>query len=187
MVRVQEVDAEVDIAEPRIFAALREADALCETRIHMVKRLQHQPFCSLVVRKVQGRRVNEGETQRLGTVVSVHLNVDGGRADVGRVAATALNELGEGGELVLGDIGGDVAGIEEEAEETGLAAATASDEEGKLWPGAIWGLMTVPDMGIAWIPCRRWLGSAFGVVETDPMVCRVHGRCGARRAQAADQ
>jgi hypothetical protein len=48
-----------------------------------------------------------------------------------------------------------------------------------------WGLMTVPDMGITWIPRRRWLGSAFGVVETDPMVCRVHGRCGARRAQAA--
>ena len=37
------------------------------------------------------------------------------------MAATALDELGEGGELVLGDIGADVAGVEEEAEETGLA------------------------------------------------------------------
>jgi hypothetical protein len=111
-------------------AYLREADALCETRIHMVKRLQHQPVCSLVVRKVQGRRVNEGETQRLGTVVSVYLNVDGGRADVGRVAATALDELGEGGELVLGDIGADVAGIEEEAEETGLACDPRANGDG---------------------------------------------------------
>lgn len=110
-------------------AYLLEADTLCKTRIHMMKSLQHQPFCRLFVRKVQGRSVNEGETQSLGTVVSVNLDVDGGRADVRGVTATPLDELGDRGELVLGDIGGDVASIEEEAEETGLACDPRANGE----------------------------------------------------------
>ena len=143
-------------------AYLRETDTLCETRIHMVKGVQHQPFCRLLVRKVQGRRVNEGETQRLGTVVSVHLNVDGRRADVGRVAATALNELGDGSELFLGDVGGDVAGIEEEAEEGGLAGAATGDHEG------------VGGWGVGW-HCRGSRRGRGGVVV---VVCCDLGRAG---------
>ena len=57
------------------------------------------------------------------------VDVDGHGPDVGGEASTALDEAGDGGELLVGGGGGDGGGVEEETEEGGLAGAPASDHE----------------------------------------------------------
>ena len=86
----------------------------------------------MVVGKVEGGGVDEGERkkERRRVWVEGEVNVDGGGANVGSVAAAALNELCDGGELVLGGRLRDVAGVEEETEKGGLSGALAGDHEG---------------------------------------------------------
>lgn len=69
----------------------------------------------MLVGKVQGGRVDEGERKDEGLSVWVEGEVDvyGGGANVGGVTAAALDEFCDGGELVLGGCLGDVAGVEE--------------------------------------------------------------------------
>ena len=80
----------------------------------------------------------------LVAVCGGHVDVDGDGAHEGGVATAALDELGDGSELVARGGGGEEAGVEEEPEEGGLARAAASDHEGIArgvgvgHPGCIW-------------------------------------------------
>lgn len=86
----------------------------------------------MVVGKVEGGGVDEGESkkERRGVWVEGEVDVDGGGANVGSVAAGALDELCDGGQLVLGGGWRYVAGVEEETEKGGLSGALAGHHEG---------------------------------------------------------
>ena len=72
----------------------------------------------MVVGKVKGGSVDEGESkdERSCVWVEGEVDIDGGGANVGSVAAAPLYEFCDGGELVLAGSLGDVAGVEEETE-----------------------------------------------------------------------
>ena len=111
--------------------ATHVVQTLAETGLDMAKDLLEGALCCGLVVCVEGGRVDEGEGEGAFVVVGVgrQVNVEGDGPDMRGVAAGALDELGGGGELVVGDGGGDGAGVEEEAEEGGLAGAPASDHE----------------------------------------------------------
>lgn len=90
------------------------------------------PLGGMVVGEVEGGGVDKGEGEDVGRGVLVEgeVDVDGGGANVGGVAAAALDKLCDGGELVLGGGVGDVAGVEEETEKGGLSGALAGHHEG---------------------------------------------------------
>lgn len=61
------------------------------------------PLGGMVVGKVEGGSVDEGEIKngRRNVWVEGEVDIDGGGANVGSVAARALDEFCDGGELVL--------------------------------------------------------------------------------------
>ena len=101
------------------------AQTLLEPRLHMPEYLHEG---ALVVAVERGR-VDEGEGEGVLEVGAVgrQVNVDRRGPDMRGVTAAALDELGDRGELIVGDGGGDVAGVEEKAEEGGLACAASGD------------------------------------------------------------
>ena len=104
-------------------------DGVCESGVDLADDFLYGALCGVLVCKVERGRVDEGECERKGVWVEGEVDVDGEGANVGCVAAAALHELGDGGELVLAGGGGDVAGVEEEAEEGRLSGALAGDHE----------------------------------------------------------
>lgn len=107
-------------------------NAVCESGVDLADDFLNCPLGGMVVGKVQGRSVNEGEGkyERRCVWVEGEVDIDGGGANVGSVAAAALDELCDGGELVLGGRMGDVAGVEEETEKGSLSGALTGDHEG---------------------------------------------------------
>lgn len=107
-------------------------DAVCESGVDLADDFLNCPLGGKVVGKVEGGGVDEGEgeDERRGVWVEGEVDIDGEGANVGSVAAASLDELCDGSELVLVGREGDVAGVEEEAEEGRLSGALAGDHEG---------------------------------------------------------
>lgn len=140
--RVHDPDAKsISKGSAHIFYALREP------RVNVPEDVADGPLRCRVVCKVEGGRVNEGEGEGVEgvRVGGGQLDVDGRGPDVGGEAGTTLDELCDGGELFLGGGGGNERGVEEEAEEGGLAGASASDHEGVC--GAVAGCVGVEPVG----------------------------------------
>ena len=109
--------------------ATHVVQTLAEAGLDMAEDLLEGALCCGLVVCVEGGGVDEGEGEGVFVVVGVvgQVNVEGDGPDMRGVAAGALDELCGGGELVVGDGGGDGAGVEEEAKEGGLAGAAAGD------------------------------------------------------------
>ena len=127
-------------------------DTLRESRVEVSEDLVHDPLGALLVGKVEGGRVDKGEgegVELLEVVVDRDglVDVEGHGPDVGGEAGTALHETGDCRELVVGGGGGHDAGVEEKAEEGGLACSPASDHEsiagGGLATGPVWEVLAV--------------------------------------------
>ena len=89
------------------------------------------PVRRCLVCEVERGRVDEGELEGLLAVrvVLCQLNIDGYGSEMGGVSGRGVDELCDGGELVLRYGGGKDASVEEETEEGGLAGPPASDHE----------------------------------------------------------
>ena len=98
----------------------------------MPENVPDESFGGNVVPDVQGRGVREGKRNRLtlADLRRVNVNVERDGADVRGVASTSLDELGDGSELVLRRGGRNVAGIQEEAEESRFSRCLSGDHKG---------------------------------------------------------
>lgn len=85
----------------------------------MTQRLGEEALGGDLVLEVERGRVDEGEAEGvlLAAAVVVQVDVDGGGADVGGVAAASLDELCDGRELVLCGPRRDDARVEQEPKE----------------------------------------------------------------------
>jgi len=91
-----------------------------------------ESFGGDLVPDIQGRGVRKGERNRvtLADLGKVQVNVERDGADERGVASTSLDELGDGCELVLRRGGRNVAGIQEEAEESRFSRCLSGDHKG---------------------------------------------------------
>jgi hypothetical protein len=85
-----------------------------QPRLYEPKSLGNNALCIGVVLEVQRRGIHECEGERFGTV---DVNIDGRSSNVGGVATASLYKPRDGLELVFGGTLGDLAGVDQQAEE----------------------------------------------------------------------
>jgi hypothetical protein len=106
--------------------------AIRELGLDVTKNVTHEPLGGYLVPDIKGRciRKGKGDGLMLRIVQGVQFNVKRDCTDVGGMASTSLDKLGDGSKLVLRGGRGNITGVKEEAEKSSFPCCLSSNHEG---------------------------------------------------------